>query len=106
MRTYEAVFILNDRKVEGGPESFADIVARDVEELGGAIRDKEMLGRKQFARPIGRHRAGTYWDFIVHMQPDQVDVLRERYRLSNQVLRLEIFQYEAPPPSRSESTER
>ncbi len=91
MNTYETVFILDSRKVDDGGEAFSRGVRQHVESLGGLIEKVESLGRKTFARPIGRHRAGVYWDFIMRLAPARVEGFRDRYRLDGLVLRLEVF---------------
>lgn len=96
MNTYETVFILDNRKVDDRGEGFSRGVRQHIESLGGSVDHVESLGRKTFARPIGRHRAGVYWDFIMQLDPARVDGFRERYRLDNTVLRLEMFRYEEP----------
>lgn len=94
LKTYESIFILDSRKLDDGGETFAKQVANLVEQLGGTVQKSVSLGRRQFARPIGRHRAGVYWDFIVDLEPEQVETLKDRYRLNNTVLRLEAFLFE------------
>ena len=94
MRTYEAVFILDSRKLEDSGEGFCQRVKEHVESLGGAIGKTMNLGRKQFARPLGRHKSGTYLDFIVTLDPEKVADFHDRYRLDSLVLRQEVFNYE------------
>ena len=107
MRTYEAVFILDNKKVEDGGEAFSKDIEQRVRDLGGKVVKADSLGRKQFARPIGKIRAGLYWDFLIDLDPAQVDTLKEGYRLNSTVLRLQVFTYEPPPvPKKKKSAER
>ena len=94
MKTYEAVFILDSKKLEDNGETFAKSAGEQVEALGGKVHKAVSLGRKQFARPIGKHKAGNYWDLIVDLAPESVIALEDRYRLNDTVLRLVIFNYE------------
>ena len=94
MRTYEAIMVLDDRKVDDHGEAMANDVANTVTTLGGTVLEKESLGRRSFARPMGKHKAGIYWDFKVELDPSQVAVLKERYRLNEVVLRTELFSTE------------
>ena len=94
LKTYEVVFILDSRKIEDNGETFAKEAEKEIEKLGGKVVSTTSLGRKQFARPIGKHRAGNYWDLIVEIAPGAVAALKDRYRLNTTVLRLEAFHYD------------
>jgi len=97
LRTYEAVIILDDRKVEGKGNAFVDQVAQDIRDLGGKIRERRCLGRRHFAYKIKRRSAGTYWDLILDLDPSRVRDLQDRYKLREEVLRMVVFLYEEPP---------
>lgn len=94
MRTYEAVLILDPKKVEDGGEALTKGVGEQVEALGGKMQKAVPLGRRQFARPIGKHKAGVYWDIVMDLPTEGVAALRDRYRLNGAVLRLEVFMFE------------
>lgn len=91
MRTYEAVFILDDRKFEDGGDAFARDITSHIKGLGGKVKEKNGLGRKQFSRPIEKHSAGLYWDFLFEMEPAKVGTFEDKYRLNTSVLRLNVF---------------
>ena len=97
MRTYEAVFILDDRRYEDGGEAFAKDVVNLIEQLGGRLLERNPMGRRQFARPIRKRNSGIYWDFILDMSPEKVAAFKERYRLDETVFRLQVMSYDAPP---------
>lgn len=97
MKTYEAVFILDNRKIEDGGDAFARDAEKTIKGLGGTVKHRTPMGRRPFARPIGKHKAGTYWDFVFDMAPESVAEFQNRYRLNNTVLRLQVFIYEEPP---------
>jgi len=96
LTTYEVVFILDSKQVDDKGEGFAKQVVKQIEEMGGRVQRQNCLGRKQFARPIGKHRAGLYWDFIVDLDASKLVTFRERYKLNDMVLRLQAFRYERP----------
>ena len=91
MRTYEAVFILDDRQYDDEGKSLAQDVEKRIKQLGGRMVNQENIGRKQFARPSHKRESGLYWDFVFELDPGQVDALKEPYRLNDAVLRSEIF---------------
>ncbi|MFW5802314.1 MAG: 30S ribosomal protein S6 [Verrucomicrobiota bacterium] len=97
MKTYEAVFILDERYVEDGGEAFAADVEKVIGTLGGKPVEKKSLGRKTFAREIKKKKSGIYWQFVLELAPEKVAELQERYRLNQTVMRLEVFLYEEPP---------
>ncbi len=97
MRTYEAVFILDNRKLEDDGEAFSREIAEHIKTLGGTVQKRISLGRKQFARPIGKHKAGVYWDYVLDLAPESVAAFQDNYKFNNTVLRLVVFLYEEPP---------
>ncbi len=97
MKSYEAVFILDERKLEDGESAFIEAVTAQIQSLGGSVKAKKSLGRRPFARMIKKQKAGTYWDFVFDLSPDQVYTFKDKYRLNSAVLRLVVFNYEEPP---------
>lgn len=93
MAKYEAVVILDPRKVEGNGEAFSATIEDQLKALGGEITRVKCLDKKVFARPIGKHKAGIYWDYVVEMGPQAVAQLEDKYRLNETVLRLCVFSY-------------
>jgi ribosomal protein S6 len=91
---YEAVFILDPRKVEGDGNAFSETIKEQIQALGGTVTREKFLEKRQFARPIGKHKAGLYWDYIVEMGPQAVAQLENKYSLNATVLRLAVFKYE------------
>ena len=104
MKTYEAVFILDERHAEDGGETFVTEVEQLIGTLGGKVVEKKSLGRKTFAREIKKRKSGIYWDFVVELSPEQIEELQDRYRLNQVVMRLEVFLYEKPPPQAKATT--
>lgn len=101
MRTYDIIFILDEKKFEDGGDGFARDVEAHLKSLGGTVKERSALGRRTFARPIGRIHAGAYWEFIADLDPAKVSVLQEKYRLNAAVLRMQVLAYTPPPPARA-----
>ena len=99
MKTYETVLILDERLVEDGGEAILADVEKTVTALGGTVKEKTSLGRKTFARQVRKTKAssGIYWDVVLDLPPEQVDELKERYRLNKTVLRIQVMDYVEPP---------
>lgn len=102
MRAYEAVIILDERKYDDSGEAFAAAFVKLVGELGGVLKERIPMGRRQFARPIKKLRSGIYWDIVFEMSPEKVVVLKERYSLDETVLRLAVVNYVPPPKKKVE----
>ena len=100
MRTYDIIFILDEKKVDDGGENFTKDVAAHVKALGGNIKERIAMGRRMFARPIGKNTAGVYWEFVTELDPSKVGLFQDKYRLNPIVLRLAAFDYRPPAPSR------
>ena len=90
---YEAVFILDPRKVEGNGEAFSAAIEEQIKALGGEITRVKCLDKRVFSHPIGKHKAGVYWDYVMEMEPSALEPLKDKYRLNQTVLRLAIFSY-------------
>ena len=65
MSKYEVVFILDPQKVEGNGEEYDAAIQEQLKALGGEISRVKFLDKRTFARPMGKHKAGLYWDYIV-----------------------------------------
>ncbi|MFO7821254.1 MAG: 30S ribosomal protein S6 [Lentisphaeria bacterium] len=96
MKTYEAVFVLDERQFDDQGEAFSREVEKRITVLGGRLRDRIAMGRKQFARPVKKLNAGVYWDFVFDLEPENVKPLKETYRLNDSVIRSEVFIFDAP----------
>lgn len=93
MRTYDIIFILDERKFEDGGEAFAKDVAAHLQSLGAAIKSKQGMGRRTFARPIGKSTAGIYWEFIADLDPAKVALFQDKYRLNASIMRMQASIY-------------
>ena len=103
MRTYEAVFVLDESKFDDAGDAFAKDVEQNIQQLGGRIREKTAMGRRPFSRPMKKKHAGIYWDFIFDMETSQVKSLESAYRLNDAVLRTGVFLYEGPSPEQADA---
>ncbi|MCF7791251.1 MAG: 30S ribosomal protein S6 [Victivallales bacterium] len=96
MKTYETVIILNDRLIQDEGKAFAEEFSSKISGAGGEIIKSTPLGRKQFARPIRKHKTGIYWDFIISLPQEEVKKLPDAYKLDERVLRIQVFIYDRP----------
>ena len=96
MKKYESIFILNDRKCEDGGKAYAKKVEEILAEVGATNVTSESMGRKQFARPIGKRTSGLYWSFIFELAADKVVEFQDKFRLEEVVLRQVVYTYDKP----------
>jgi len=91
---YEVVFILDPAKVEGNGEAFDATIQEQFKAMGGEVSRAKFFEKRTFARPMGKHKVGLYWDYVVEMGPQAPAELKEKYRLNTTVLRLAVFSHE------------
>ena len=96
MKKYEAVFILDIRKVDDEGEGFSKELSELFKQWGGEMVESVSMGRKQFAREIGKRKAGIYWDYIFSLATDKTDDIRKKYMLDERVVRSLVLQYDRP----------
>ena len=101
MKKYEAVFILDIRKVDDEGKAFSQDFGALVESLGGKMEAAVSLGRKQFTYDINKRKAGIYWDYYFDLDPAMVKEIREKYRLDERVIREMVIVDERPAEVRS-----
>jgi small subunit ribosomal protein S6 len=96
LKKYEAVFILNIRKVEDEGDAFTKEFTAMIKEFGGEMVEAVSMGRKQFAREINKRKAGIYWNYVFTLTADKVIAIRNKFRLDERVVRLMIINYDRP----------
>lgn len=96
LKKYEAVFILDIRKVEDEGEAFSKELSELIKSWGGEMVESVSMGRKQFAREIKKRKAGIYWNYIFNLDPDKTDEIRKKFKLDERVLRQLVIIYDRP----------
>lgn len=93
LKKYEVVVILDPQKVEGNGDAFSEALQASFAELGGKTTRVKFMDLRTFARPIKKHTAGIYWDYVVDAEPTFVAAIKDKYRLNAAVLRLVVFEF-------------
>lgn len=97
MKKYESVIIFDDAKMDASGESYSkDMVSFIEGTLKGKVTLSESMGRKVFSAPIKKRNAGLYWNIMFQVEPSQVKVLKEKYRLDENIMRMEVILDETP----------
>lgn len=90
MNTYEALFIFGAQLKD---DEVAAVTARVTEEItsrGGTVTATDTIGKRTFARTMNKQNAGIYVRLHIEMEPSLVEVLLRRYRLNEDVFRVQI----------------
>ncbi len=96
MKKYEAVYILDVRKVEDDGKAWAAEFAKLVEGFGGNVEENVFMGRKQFAREINKRKVGSYYNFVFTVEAEKIKPIIETYALDERVIREMIMIYDRP----------
>jgi ribosomal protein S6 len=63
----------------------------EITRLSGNVLSTEVLGKKTFARPMRKRENGVYVKIRFELDPAQVSALKGRYRLAEEVFRVQIL---------------
>jgi ribosomal protein S6 len=90
LTTYEGLFVFPERLQEQEiADALASVVA-DLERYEAKLLGSRKLGRRTFARPIRKMRAGVYVRMVFEMDGQKVDALRQRLKLNSTLIRAQI----------------
>ncbi len=89
-RNYEALFIFGGNVREDTADKSVDKVKSEIEKLGGTVEQADLLGRRQFARTMGKRDSGVYAKIRFSMDPQSIAPLHARYALDEDCFRVQI----------------
>lgn len=84
---YEGLFIFPEVLDEEGLDQAIDRVKEELEKLGGAIESTTRMGKKVFARPLKKQKAGLYVVMMFNIEGTKLDAFKARLKLSTNVFR-------------------
>ena len=91
MKKYDGLYIFAGNAKDDVLESnFAKAIA-EIERFGGKIEAQDILGKRTFARPMHKRENGVYALVRFELDPSQVKDLVNRYRLVEEVFRVQIL---------------
>ena len=91
MKKYDALYIFVGIAKDGALEACLEKALAEVEKRGGKILEKVSLGRRAFSRPMKKRDSGVYVKVRFEMDPAQLEDLVKRYRLVEEVFRVQIL---------------
>ena len=87
MNTYEGLFIFPEALDEEGLDQAIGRVKEELEKLGGSIESTARMGKKTFARPLKKQKAGLYVVIMFKLEGTQLDAFKARLKLTTNVFR-------------------
>ena len=91
MKKYEGMFIFHP-VADDQLEEKINKAGAEITRLGGKVGAVTRVGRSSFARPMHKKDAGIYVLVAFEADPLQVDALRKRYRMNEDLIRVQVFQ--------------
>ena len=91
MKKYDALYIFVGIARNEALEANLEKALAEVTRIGGNVLEKVELGKRVFSRPMGKHDAGVYVKVRLELDPLKVDELLKRYRLVEEVFRVQIL---------------
>ena len=84
---YEGLFIFPESLDEEGLDQAINRVKEELEKLGGAIESTTRMGKKTFARPLKKQKAGLYTVIMFNLEGTKMDAFKARLKLTTNVFR-------------------
>jgi ribosomal protein S6 len=95
MKTYDALYVFVGVAKDDAVEAPLEKALAEVTRLGGNVLEKVVLGGRTFSRPMKKRDRGTYVKVRFELEPSKVDELVNRYRLVEEVFRVQILAVDA-----------
>ncbi len=87
---YEGLFIFPEILEEGQLDQAIDAVKVEIEKLDGTLKSATRLGKRTFARPMKKKKAGIYVIIVFQIDGLKIDALKRRLKLSTNVFRAQF----------------
>ncbi len=84
---YEGLFIFPETFDEDHLEMAITRVKEELEGLGGSLESTTRIGKKNFARPLKKQKAGFYVVMMIQLEGSKVDAFKKRLTLATDVFR-------------------
>ena len=91
MKKYDALYIFVGIAKDDVLEAYLEKALAEVTRLGGNVLEKVQLGKRVFSRPMKKRDSGVYVKVRMEMDPAKVDELVKRYKLVEEVFRVQIL---------------
>ena len=87
---YEGLFIFPETLDEENLDLAVARVKEELEKLGGTLESTTRMGKKNFARPLKKQKAGIYVVLMLNLEGNKIDAFKARLKLSTNVFRAQF----------------
>jgi len=87
---YEGLFIFPETLDEESLDLGIARVKEEIERLDGSLESTTRIGKKNFARPLKKQKAGYYVVMTIRMEGSRLDAFKKRLKLATDVFRAQI----------------
>ncbi|MFA5688478.1 MAG: 30S ribosomal protein S6 [Kiritimatiellales bacterium] len=91
MTLYEGLFIFPETLEEEQLDQSIDLVKVELEKLGGTLGSTTRLGKRSFARPMHKTKAGIYVVIMFRLDGEQISAFKYRLKLVSDVFRAQFM---------------
>ena len=91
MKKYDGLYIFAGSAKDDVLDKQIDKARGEITRLSGNVLSTDVLGKKQFARPMHKRDSGVYVRIRFELDPAQVSTLVDRYHLVEDVFRVQIL---------------
>jgi len=95
MKKYDGLYIFVDSAKDEVLDKQIEKVCGEITRLSGTVLDTQVLGKRSFARPMKKRENGIYVKIRFEMDPAQIKTLIARYRLAEEVFRVQVLAVDA-----------
>ncbi len=90
-KLYEGLFIFPETLDEEGLDHAVVRVKEELEKLGGTLESTTRMGKKNFARPLKKQKAGYYVMLVFKLDGANIDAFKKRLKLASDVFRAQFI---------------
>lgn len=90
MKKYDGLYIFAGQAKDDMLDQQIQKSLVEVTRLGGTVLSQEVLGKRSFAHPMHKRESGVYALARFELDPSKVTELVNRYRLMEEVFRVQI----------------
>ena len=91
MKKYDGFYIFAGQAKDDVLDSYIQKAVAEITRLEGVILSQEVLGKRPFARRMRKRESGVYVMVRFELDPSKVKELVNRYRLVEEVFRVQIL---------------
>jgi ribosomal protein S6 len=92
---YEGLFIFPEMLDDEQLDQAIDVVKTELEKLGGSLESTTRLGKRSFARPMKKKKAGIYTIMMFRLDGMQMPAFKLRLKIATNVFRAQFVKTEA-----------